>query len=357
MNLQTLYHEYINIKFERGLPPVSTDGFEYCDCEDGGAELFVTGHACTAFSEWISELQPRDPHYTANVDWEPVLSAEFPQLSVYDELVFYYLLFTVNATTSIVKVNPYNAMNDFMKNYCFFQLSRCMDAEALKEEQRAELRDFFLFFYLYTHPVNEETLYSFSFRGKDLVHTTTDIAVKHYFTNYYDHYRENPGKYREQLDLSPPEIDACKSLSLELLKTIEGKSSKLTMPAEEGLEDVLQLINNVDDLMHRYSTDKAALFKIMADFLADHRSSPYRDHAFRMLIQNYATYILYFDFDEIHSLVDYFKAAPLWCGKIINAIFADAIFIQKIMRQQQIDITKYDNVTHFFNETARSIYL
>ena len=48
----------------------------------------------------------------------------FNHLDVYDELVLFYLLFTINKTTSIVRSNPINAMNDFMKNYCFFQLAQ-----------------------------------------------------------------------------------------------------------------------------------------------------------------------------------------------------------------------------------------
>ena len=49
--------------------------------------------------------------------------------------------------------NPFNAMNDFMKNYCFFQLAQLSDATKLNNEQKHQLRDFFFFFYLYTHPV------------------------------------------------------------------------------------------------------------------------------------------------------------------------------------------------------------
>ncbi|MFS0841073.1 hypothetical protein [Paenibacillus sp. 1P03SA] len=356
MKLQLLYQDYLNLKFDRKMPPVLTEGFEYGLCEDESTELFLTGRQSLPFSEWISELQPRDPNYTANPDWKPLLSADFAQLDVYDELIFYYLLFTVNTTTSIVKVNAYHEMNDFMKNYCFFQLAQLSDITALSEEQRAQLREFFFFFYLYAHPVNEETLYSFSFLEQNLVHTRTGISVERYFSTYHDYYSENVDKYKDQLDLAPHEIQTYKHVTLGLLSAIEGKS-RLAMPNEEGLEDILQGINNVDRLIHRYAQNKTELFNVMADLLSDHRSSPYRDHCFKTLLQNYAAYILYFNFEEINALVDYFKASPQWCGKIINAIFTDAIFIQKILRQNRIDIAEYRNVTEFFNERAKSMYL
>ncbi|MCP1310815.1 hypothetical protein [Paenibacillus tyrfis] len=357
MKLQLLYNEYLNLKFNRGLPSVQTDCFEYCLCEDDSAELFFVGRENESFIEWVDELQPKDPNYIANPDWKPVLSAFFEHLDIYDELILYYLLFTINKTMSIVKVNPYNAMNDFMKNYCFFQLAQLSDAASLNDEQKQQLRDFFFFFYLYAHPVNEETLYSFSFRGQDLVHTKTDIHMEHYFSVYHDYYSEHLDKYRDTLFIAPHEISACKHLTMELLRSIEGKSPKLVMPPEEGLDDVLRLINDVDYLIHSYSKNKTMVFGMMRDFLSDHRSTPYREHCFRTLLQNYVCYILYFKFDEINNLVDYFKSTPSWCETIINKIFTDAIFIQKIMRQNRIDITEYENVVEFFGEEARRIYL
>ncbi|MDL1162287.1 hypothetical protein P0100_14610 [Yersinia pestis] len=357
MKLQLLYNEYLNFKFNRGLPSVQTDGFEYGLLEDDSAALFFAERSDEAFVEWAYELQPRDPNYVASPDWKPVLTDSYKQLDVYDELVFYYLLFTINATTSIAKLNPYNAMNDMMKNYCFFQLAQLTDASRLNEVQRQQLRDFFFFFYLYAHPVNEETLYAFSFRGLDLVHTKTNIHVEQYVTAYHDYYSKHHDKYKDQISIDPHQIQACKSLTLELLRSIEGKSAKLEMPPEEGLEAVLQLINDVDGLMHMYSENKTTLFGMMRDFLSDNRSNPYRDHCFRMLLQNYVCYILYFKFDEIHHLVDYFKDTPVWCERMINSLFTDAIFIQKIMRQHRIDIAEYENVIAFFNEEARRIYL
>lgn len=357
MKLQLLYNEYLNIKFNRGLPSVQTDLFEYGLLEDDSAELFFVNRKNESYIDWAYELEPRDPNYTMNPDWKPVLSAFFQHLDVYDELILYYLLYTINRTMSIVKINPFNAMNDFMKNYCFFQLSQWTDVSRLNDEQRHRLRNFFFFFYLYAHPVNEETLHSFSFSGQDLIHTKTNINMEHYFSIYHDYYIENLDQYRDKLFLAPHEINACKNLTLELLRSIEGKSTKLAMPREEGLEVVLQLINDVNYLIHIYSENKITLFGIMRDFLSDHRSNPYRDHCFSTLLQNYVCYILFFKFDEINDLVDYFKGTPLWCEMIINKIFTDAIFIQKIMKQNHIDIAVYKNVVEFFDEEARRIYL
>lgn len=310
-----------------------------------------------AFAEWTDELQPRDPNYVLNPDWQPVLSGYFKKLDVYDELIMYYLLFTINRTTSIIPINPYNAMNDFMKSYCFFQLAQLTDAASLTDEQRQQLRDFFLFFFLYAHPVNEETLYAFSFRGQDLVHTKTGIAAEHYFSIFHDYYKENYDKYSDKINLSPQEIDACKELTLDLLRSIEGKSAKLTMPPEEGLESVLQFINDVDFLIQTYSENKIKLFEVMRDFLLGPRTNPYRDHCFNTLLQNYVCYILYFKFEEINNLVDYFKETPLLCRIITNKIFTDTIYIQKIMRQNHIDFTEYSSVIEFFDEEAKRIYL
>lgn len=71
----------------------------------------------------------------------------------------------------------------------------------------------------------------------------------------------------------------------------------------------------------------------------------------------YVTYILYFQFDEINNLVDYFRDSPLWCKLIINKIFADTIYLQKIMRQGHIDINEYPHIIKLFEKETRRIYL
>lgn len=93
------------------------------------------------------------------------------------------------------------------------------------------------------------------------------------------------------------------------------------MPTEAGLESVVRLINHVDEFILLYSENKTTLFDILND------------------------------------LVDYFKDTPLWCKIIVNKIFADTIFIQKILRQNRIDLTEYKNVIEFFDEEARRIHV
>lgn len=110
-------------------------------------------------------------------------------------------------------------------------------------------------------------------------------------------------------------------LTSQLLRSIEGKSARLNMPTEEGLESVVRLINHVDEFILLYSENKTTLFDILND------------------------------------LVDYFKDTPLWCKIIVNKIFADTIFIQKILRQNRIDLTEYKNVIEFFDEEARRIHV
>lgn len=248
-------------------------------------------------------------------------------------------------------------MNDFMKHYCFFQLGQLTDAARLNDVQKEQLRDFFFFFYLYAHPVNEETLYGFSFRGRDLVHTKTGIRVEHYFSLYHDYYCDKHDEYKDRWLITPHEIQAGKHLTLELLRSIEGKSSRLLMPSEEGFETVLRLINDVDELLRMHSEHQTTFFDLLRDALLDAGTNPYREYGFRMLLQNYVCYILYFQFNDIHDLVDHLKDTPLACGKIVNMLFADAIFIQKIMRQRRIDIAEYQDVTGFFGEETREMYL
>jgi hypothetical protein len=350
MELQSIYNEYLNIKFKRELPPVRTNPFEYGFYEDDRADLFLTDHPDETFTNWMYDLQPRDPHYVSEPDWKPVLGELFQQMDIYDEQVLYYLLFTLNTTLSINSHNAYSTMNDFMKNYSFLQLSHLSEITRLNEEQKQQLRDFFFFFYLYSHPVNEETLYACSFEGQNLVHTKTDISLERYFTAFHDH-------YSEQIAIAPHDIHACKHLTLEILRCIEGKSAKLSMPEEEGLEAMLRLINDVDQMLQMHDENKSALFEIMKDFLTEARSTPYREHCFTTLLQNYTSYILFFRFDEIHALVDYFKNTPVWCRTIINKIFMDTVFIDRVMRQNRIDITAYPNLTQFFEDEAKRIYL
>lgn len=357
VNVQALFNNYLNIKFNRGLPAVPMEDFEYAALEDHSAELFFRAHEHETFLAWAEGLQPPDPQYSNKPHWKPMLASFFHQLDVYDEQVFHYLLYTINSTTRIIPRHPYNTMNDLMKNYCFFQLAQLSYMTTLNEEQKQQLKDFLFFFYLYAHPVNEETLYAFSFQDHTIVHTKTNIRLEQYLSLYHDHFFEHYQNYKDLLALVPDEINACKHLTLELLKTLEGKSHKLAMPHEEGLEDIIRLINDVDHFLHMYSENKLAFFQLLNNMLLDEQSNPYRDHCISMLLQHYAIYILYFHFDELQALVEYFQDSPLLCKIILNKMFADTIFLQKIMRQSNIDINNYPKITQFFDEEAKRIYL
>lgn len=91
--------------------------------------------------------------------------------------------------------------------------------------------------------------------------------------------------------------------------------------------------------------------------MLEEQPNPYREHCMTMLLQNYAIYILSFHFDELQALVEYFFDSPLVCKIILNKMFADTIFLQKIMRQSNIDINNYPKITQFFDDEAKRIYL
>ncbi|MGO4529097.1 hypothetical protein AB4Z30_08440 [Paenibacillus sp. 2TAF8] len=392
MKLQTLYNDYIRLKFH--LPPEPTHGdmiMAYGQYEDGGAALFFADHPEETFSDWMAEVRPKDPYYGPKPDWKPVLAETFEQLDVYDEMILFYLLFTMNSTLSINMHNTYSAMNDFMKNYSFLQLSHLRDISRLKAEQKQRLRDFFFFFYLYAHPVNEETLYACSFHEQRLIHTKTGIPLGEYFAAYHDHYATHRDQYTEQLVISAEEIQVCETLTMELLHVIEGRSNKLIIPSVKSVETAIQLINDVDGMLKLYVDDSAAFFQIIRDLLHgttrdvtietsaganndgdttanadsllvsagdtsnDFRS--YRDYCFTVLLQNYASYILFFDFNEIRVFVSAFQDTPEECSFIISKMFTDTIFLQKMMRQHQIDLNQYPEVTRFFNDEAKQWYL
>lgn len=356
-NVQALFNNYLNIKFNRGLPAVPMEDFEYAVLEDQSAELFFSAHEHETFLAWAEELQPPDPQYGDPPNGKPILSSYFHQLDVFDEQVFYYVHYTINSTTRIIPRHPYNTMNDRMKNYCFFQLAQLSYMTMLNEEQKQQLKDFLFFFFLYAHPVNEETLYAFSFQDQSIVHAKTNIRLEQYLSFYHDYFFEHAHNYQDSLVLAPEEINACKHLTLELLKTLEGKSHKLAMPQEEGLEEIIRLINDVDHFLHMYKENKLAFFQLLNNMLLEELSNPYREHCMSMLLQNYAIYILNFHFDELQALVEYFQDNPLLCKFILNKMFADTIFLQKIMRQSNIDINNYPKITQFFDEEAKRIYL
>jgi hypothetical protein len=356
MELNRLYHNYINLKFDRKLPLLRTEHFEYAFCEDGSAELFRAGSQDVHFIGWNNELLPPDPNYTDSKGLVPVLAARFGELDVYEEQILDYLLFTVNATTSIDAYNTYSQMNDQMKQYCFFQLAQLPNIYVLTAEQKISLRDYFFWFYLYAHPVNEDTLEAFSFHGADLIHTKTGIPVRDYFEAYHTHYIHNHAMYKKCLSLSPQELEACLKLTLQLLDAVEGRLTGLTLPSGDGLEPALQMINRVDDLLDAYTRDKSYVFGVMRDLLTYAPSTPYREHVIRTLLNNFVCYILFFDFDQINELTEFFRGDPAIGKLVVSRMFTETIFLQKILRQSRIDLRNYPAVTALFDENARQMY-
>lgn len=356
MELERLYHNYLNLKFDLGLPMLKTAPFEYGLCEDGSYELFMNDFDSDAFSEWTSGLEPPDPRYTDPSARKPVLAAQFSDLDVYDEQVLGFLLLTINMTTSVFPVNPYNRMNDFMKQYCFFQLAQWSGITLLDDEQKNSLRDFFFWFYLYAHPVNGETLDAFSFRGPGLVHTGTGISVRDYFEAYHAFYAQNHTAVKDRLSLAPSGIYACSELTLQLLGAVEGRPTVLAFPPQAGLEPALRLIDHVDALIAAFDCHSSEGFVVMRELLAGGPSTPYREHVIRMLLQNFVCYILYFDFSRITELVEFFRDDPARCEMILNRMFSETIFIQKILRQNGIDLRSYPHITSLFNEHTRQMY-
>jgi hypothetical protein len=363
VKLQLFYNEYINLKFHRGIkqaPLTELTEFEFGGLEDGETVLFFKKHPEETFVDWSYDLQPPDPNYSTNPNLKPLLANVFHQLDVYDEQTLSYLLFTINSTTSINNINGFNKMNDFMKNFAFLQLTRVTKLPRLPIEQQQKLRDFFWFFYLYAHPVNEETLYSCSFEGLDdshLVHTKSAVSLKSYFTEYHDYYKNNLLQYNKKIGISEEEIEACKNLSLALLRAIEGKSVPLFLPHDDGLEDILALINDVSLLLDMYNNNKEQLWHIIKSFLQRNDTSPYAQYCFDVLLQNIVCYIFYFDFEACEAMVKSLQNEPLWCGTIINKMFGDTIFMQRILWVNQIDIKQYEYIIAYFNKENHGYYL
>ncbi len=356
MELERLYYNYLNLKFGLGLPMLNTAPFEYGLCEDGSYELFLDDLDSGAFSEWTSGLEPADPRYSDPSGRKPVLAAQFIELDVYDEQVLGFLLLTINMTPSVFPVNAYNRMNDFMKQYCFFQLAQWSGITQLDDGQKSSLRDFFFWFYLYAHPVNGETLEAFSFRGPGLIHTETGVSVRDYFEAYHMYYAQHHAAVKDRLSHTPTGINARSELTQQLLDAVEGRPSMLVFPPQNDLEPALQLINHVEQCIAAFDRHNTAGFVVMRDLLEGGPSTPYREHVISVLLQNYVCYILYFDFSRITELVEFFRDDLLLCERILNRMFTETIFIQKILRQNGIHLESYPHITALFDEHTRQMY-
>ncbi|MDE9483032.1 hypothetical protein [Xenorhabdus bovienii] len=353
MELAPFFHQYIDFKCSKSPVSREIDKFVYYQCEDGGAELFFIESDDVVFPEWNYHLFPEDPHYYKECNWKPILFDKFEEINLYDEQVFLYLLFTINSATSINKINKNNMDRDFVKNYSFLQLSRINDFLSISKRDKNKLRNLFFHSFLYSHPVNYETLYAFSIRDGDVFHIKSGVLVKDYFNSYYDFFVEHYEEYKNKIPITIDEVISCKKLTSLLLDNIEGTSNGLKFPRENIDDGLIETINNFDVLIDVYNKDKESFYeKLKNSLLGSNRGNIFIE----FLLQNYVCYILYFDMDEINNFVECFSKERELCGFLINKIFYNPIFIKKILISQKKNLSSYDRVTCFLDEETISMY-
>lgn len=357
MNIQSLYNSYIGIKYGKQEPKlhIHDNPFQYSACEDDSIELFIRNEDYADFAEWAFELKPDDPGYLSEPVHTPFLAQPFPQLDLYEELILHYLLLTVNTTLSIYPLNRYNRMNDWMKGYCFFQLSGLNRVTLLDDGQREQLRGWLLHQYLYAHPVNWDTLQAFSYREQHLIHTASGIHVRDYMTRYHDEIQQHYDQYEERLNASPDAIGQFKALTLELLSHLEGSTVALQLPDAPEVSYLLPWLNDVNYLLEQYHKDKSAFFHVLKQAEAA-PTSVYHDHCFSTLLQNYGCYILSFDPNELNVMIEAFSNEPELCTRIISRLFTDTIFVKHILWQHGQALDDMPHIVAYFNDEAKELY-
>lgn len=355
MNIQSLYNSYIGIKYMGEESRMLDIPFQYYRCGDDSTELLITDEDEASFSQWAFELLPEDPGYLSDPVHAPLLAQSFPQLDLYEELILHYLLLTINTTLSIYPIHAYNRMNDWMKGYCFFQLSGLNRVTLLDAGQREQLRGWLLHQYLYAHPVNWDTLQAFSYQEQQLVHTVTGISVRDYMTRYYDEIHQHYELYAERLDASPSTIGQFKTLTLELLSHLEGSTTALQLPHSPEVSYMLPWLNDVNHLIEQYHRDKGAFWAVLRQAAMSPQSA-YGAHCFSMLLQNYACYILTFDPAELNVLVEALADEPDLCTLIVSRLFTDTIFVKHILWQHGQTMQEFPRVIAHFNEAAKELY-
>lgn len=190
-----------------------------------------------------------------------------------------------------------------------------------------------------------------------MIHTETGVLVREYFEAYHMYYARHHATVRGGgQSLALTHINACSELTLQLLDIVEGQSSVLFFPPQNGLEPALRLINHVDQYIAAFDRHSSTGFVVMRELFAEGPSTPYREQVISVLLQNYVCYILYFDFSRITELVEFFRDDPPRCEMILNRMFTETIFIQKILRQNGIDLRNYPHITSLFHEHTRQMY-
>ncbi|OWR32057.1 hypothetical protein CDO73_06205 [Saccharibacillus sp. O23] len=384
MNLRPLYADRIRLKFELEPPLRDADDFEYAECEDGSIELFYKKEDSATFADWNSELWPPDPRYGDPGQRLPLLHEFFPMLNVYDEQVLNFLLYALNATLSLPPLAPAHAMNERMKQHCFFVLGRLSSVTSLNEKQKNELREFGFWFFLYAHPVNGDTLEAFSLIAQPssdpehnptktrLIHTESGVVVRDYFRAYHDYYAQHHSAYADRLLLSPQQIQTNLGLTLELLDVVEGNIAAEHAPMLPAwptethpetsvlLRQALRWIHHPDELLKSYTAAPGEVFELMRDLTRSARQSAQMDAYLasiaEMLLDHYVLYVLFFDPGELSRLIAHFASEPETCMLLVNRLLTDTIFMQRILRMRGINLLeRCPEAEVFLNGQARKL--
>lgn len=387
MNLRPLYADRFRLRFDLGPPLHDADDFEYARCEEDSIELFYKHEDSVAFIEWNADLQPPDPRYGDSGERLPLLHESFPTLNVYDEQVLNFLLYTLNATLSIPPLSPAHAMNERMKQHCFFLLGRLSSVTSLNEAQKRQLREFGFWFFLYAHPVNGETLEAFSLitaqpssdpehkpTRMQLIHNESGVVVRDYFRTYHNYYAQYHSAYADRLLLSPQQIQASLELTLELLDVIEGNiaeehapmlpswSSEAHQEASDPLQKARRWIHNPDELLKAYTAAPEEVFELMRGLMLlaypDAETVTCMFPITEMLLDHYVLYVLFFDPGELSRLIAYFSPEPEVCAILVHRLLTDTIFMQRILRMRGINLLeRCSEAEAFLNEQARCFTL
>ncbi|HBM7340450.1 TPA: hypothetical protein ACK2XL_002528 [Klebsiella oxytoca] len=360
MKINDIFGSYISIKYQDSHSATMQNSFfEYRFYDEYNTLLFFKNSSYEApILYWDCEVLPPDPCYSKHTgDTKSFLHDRFSKLNIYDDQIFNYIIFTLNSVTSIYKTDKYNYMNDFMKNYCFFQLSRLSSIKSLSCDEVKKTQDILFHYFLYTHPANEETVNSFRIKNNKIIHTPSDANLTEYIEEYHKYYILNYKKYAKNIAITPDEIQVMALLSQTIAHVIESGKSELSLPSSQYLD--ITLLNNIDAFISFYS-DRQRFFTLLDSQLLN-KGDCYFEYCFSLLLQNYVIYILARDFQEIDYLFSFFqqnkkKDSHNRLSLIINRIFSDAIFLNDIMRKRGTPLKEATFITNLFNDENRERY-
>lgn len=353
MNIKIFFDEYVKNQFISDHVSIPFDCFKYQENEYGDKEIFFLDKNET-FLGWDSSFFPEDPYYAEEHEL-PLLCDKYNNIDVYDQIILFYLLYTVNSSTLSPVPDECNKINVFMKQYCFFQLSQISYASFLSEHESSELRDFFWFYFLYSHPVNETTLYSCKYSDGKLVYKDKEIYLSDYFDSYYEFFVENYERVKNKINLTKDEILSSKEMTRNIFNVIEGNGCNLQYFNGNPL---VNYVNDVSLFINRYENNRDSLFSEIFYF-AEKCETTYDNYILSVILQNYVCYVLKNNFNEITCLSDYLhsREKDRVSFLIINKIFSDSIFVKKICLKENIDISKYKYIISYFDEESKRINL